>query len=410
IRMLAAGLPREFLPAGFEAKAHMAAMKAINPETGATITGEAGDNIGRGGRKLIYFKDESAHYERPEKIEAALGDNTRVQIDISSVNGLGNVFHRRREAGVEWRPGAAALAGATNVFVLDWRDHPAKTPAWFEARRKRAEADGLAHLFAQEVERDYAAAREGVVIPAEWVRNAIDAHLALGFDDAGGWSAGLDVADGGPDRSALAVRKGAVLKAAIEWGEADTGASARRAIEAVAATAGPGAAVEIAYDCVGVGAGVKAEANRLAAVGLLPRALRFSAWDAGAAALWPDRPIEAGDKETPLNKDFYANLKAQGWWRLRRRFEKTHRARTEPGVAFPPEELISLPSDLPSLRQVEKELCQATHSASERLRLVIDKAPAGARSPNLADAIVMAFWPVPRPQPARRASLAIMGR
>jgi hypothetical protein len=54
--------------------------------------GEAGDNIGRGGRTLVYFKDESAHYEHPDLIEAALGDNTNVQIDISSVNGLGNVL------------------------------------------------------------------------------------------------------------------------------------------------------------------------------------------------------------------------------------------------------------------------------------------------------------------------------
>ena len=52
-------------------------MRIVNPQTGASITGESGDNIGRGGRKLCYFKDESAWYERPEKIEAALADNTR---------------------------------------------------------------------------------------------------------------------------------------------------------------------------------------------------------------------------------------------------------------------------------------------------------------------------------------------
>jgi phage terminase large subunit len=27
--------------------------------------------------------------------------------------------------------------------------------------------------------------------------------------------------------------------------------------------------------------------------------------------------------ESPLNKDFYTNLKAQAWWELRRRFEKS---------------------------------------------------------------------------------------
>jgi hypothetical protein len=29
----------------------------VNPETGATITGDVSDNIGRGGRSLCYFKD-----------------------------------------------------------------------------------------------------------------------------------------------------------------------------------------------------------------------------------------------------------------------------------------------------------------------------------------------------------------
>jgi phage terminase large subunit len=99
MRIIIRNCPGSCCPPGFDADDHMPYMKIVNPETGATITGEAGDNIGRGGRKLIYFKDESAHYERPEKIEAALADNTNVQIDISSVNGLGNVFHRRREAG-----------------------------------------------------------------------------------------------------------------------------------------------------------------------------------------------------------------------------------------------------------------------------------------------------------------------
>src|SRR6476620_1402069 len=106
--------------------------------SGESITGESGDDIGRGGRTLIYFKDESAHYEHPESIEAALGDTTRVQIDISSVNGLGNVFHRKREAGVEWSPGYGVQKGKTNVFIKDWSDHPDKTQAWYREREARA--------------------------------------------------------------------------------------------------------------------------------------------------------------------------------------------------------------------------------------------------------------------------------
>ena len=140
MRMIIAGMPAMFRPRGYDERVHATHMRIINPENGATITGEAGDNIGRGGRKTLFWKDESAHYERPEKIEAALGDNTRVQMDISSVNGPGNVFHRRREAGTVWTGGDAAKG--TNVFVMDWSDHPEKDQAWFDARKAKAAADG----------------------------------------------------------------------------------------------------------------------------------------------------------------------------------------------------------------------------------------------------------------------------
>ena len=394
MRILIRRLPVDFWPEGFNERDHMAYMRIVNPATGATITGEAGDNIGRGGRKLIYWKDESAHYERPERIEAALGDNTRVQIDISSVNGLGNVFHRKREAGEEWT-GGPAIKGKTNVFVMDWRDHPQKDDAWYQARRKKAEADGLLHVFAQEVDRNYSASVDGVIIPAEWIAAAIDADKALGFTAEGATIAGLDVADEGGDKNALALRKGACLLAVDDWGEGDTGQTARKAVT-MCEGRGP---VEMQYDSVGVGAGVKAEANRLASEGMLPKGLTFVPWSAGAGVQDPDRHVDPNDKQTPLNKDFYSNLKAQAWWALRRRFERTYRARNE-GLTFSPDDMISIPADLPKLRQLQKELAQATASRSTgALKLVVDKSPAGTRSPNLADAVVMAYFPVIQTSP-----------
>jgi phage terminase large subunit len=366
-------------------------MRIINSETGATITGEAGDNIGRGGRKRIYFKDEAAHLERSEKIEAALADNTRVQIDISSVNGLGNVFHRRREARQEWQLGRPMSKTCSNVFIMDWRDHPAKTQAWYDQRRAKAQSDGLLHVFAQEVDRNYAASVENVVIPADWVRAAIDAHFKLGFGDDGRWVGALDVADGGGDRNALAMRKGSVLKHVEEWGERDTGLTARRAVTA-AKKAG---SIEVQYDCIGVGSGVKAETNRLLDERLMPKTVKFVPWDAGAEPFNPGENVIKGDRDSPLNKDFYGNLKAQGWWQLRRRFENTYRAVTD-GVRLNPDDLISLSSDLPLLRQLEKELSQPTASKSARMKLIIDKTPDGTRSPNIADAVMMAFWPAAR--------------
>ena len=55
-----------------------------------------------------------------------------------------------------------------------------------------------------------------------------------------------------------------------------------------------------------------------------------------------------------------------------------------------PDDRETLPSALPLLRTLQKELSQPTASKGTRMRLVIDKQPEGTRSPNLADAVVMA--------------------
>lgn len=390
LRLIIRGLPPEMWPRGFDPDEHLTFMRILNPQNGAVIVGEAGDNIGRGGRTRVYFKDESAHYERPELIEAALGDNTRVQIDVSSVCGVGNVFHRKREAGVEWE-GGDVVPHRTNVFVFDWSQHPGKTLEWYQARRAKWAEDGLLHIFAQEVDRDYSASVEGVIIPAEWVRSIIDAHVKLGFRDDGGYMGALDVADGGGDKNAWAERKGVVLKAAHAWGSVDTGVTTRRAIELAH---GP-----VMYDCIGVGAGVKAESNRLREEGLMPRGIVLHPWNAGAAVLFPKENIIRKDKSTPVNEDHYLNLKAQAWWELRARVYRTWRAITE-GVEYETSELISIDSssiDKSTLAQLIKELSQATSSlSSAKMKLMVNKAPEGTRSPNLADAVVMAYWPVMR--------------
>ena len=124
----------------------------------------------------------------------------------------------------------------------------------------------------------------------------------------------------------------------------------------------------------------------------MPRTISFYPWNAGASVVDPDGRVIPNDLESPTNKDFYLNLKAQAWWQLRLRFERTHRAITE-GVVAAHDDLISLPAELPNLRQLEKELSQATIKRSANMKLMIDKAPEGTRSPNLADAVVMAFWP-----------------
>ena len=403
IRLIINRLPDEFKPKGLEAKKHLTFMKCINPENGATITGESGDNIGRGGRKSMYFKDESAHYERPEKIEAALGDNTNVQIDISSVNGLNNPFHRRREAGIVWTPDNDnnIEKGFTRVFIIDWSDHPEKTQEWYNTRKAKYEREGLLHIFAQEVDRNYSAAISNTIIPYEYIVAAVDAHLKIPalmrrpeeIPDA--WCAGVDVADGGIDRNAVAKRQWVILRDVQEWGERDPGVTTRRAIMATRTHKN----MRVMYDAIGVGSGVKTEYNRIT-IDEKIEAPKFVPWNAGGSVLQPFERIIANDNDSLTNKDFFKNLKAQAWWSLYTRFYKTWRCiqaieKGEPIPNYDADELISIDGTIKLLEQLKKELAQAVRAQSTDLKTIVDKTPEGTKSPNLADAVVMAFFPIP---------------
>jgi len=386
LRQIVDRLPSVFLPEGFERSKHATFMKLINPANGSTITGESGDNIGRGGRTKIYFKDESAHYEHPELIEAALGDNTRVQIDISSVNGINNPFQKRREAGTEWPD---KKPGFTRVFIFDWSDHPDKTQEWYDRRRAKAEREGMLHVFAQEVERNASAAVTGTIIPMEWIIAARDAHLFIKGMRGGRRHGGFDVADEGGDTNAIADIDGVVLDLSEEWGSRDPGVAARKAIGHFRQY---GSSAIVFYDNIALGAAVKAEVNRLVIDEKLVGLPEFIGWNAGAAVNSPFERVVPDDPESPFNKDFFANFKAQAWWSMRNRFLRTWQMRTQ-GIEHPVDTLISLNTSNPLIRKLEKELAQPVMVHNGKMQMVIDKKPEGTKSPNLADAAVMGYFP-----------------
>lgn len=390
MRLILSRLPDIWLPEGFDTAKHATFMRFVNPQNGSVIMGEAGDNIGRGGRTSLFLKDESAYYERPEKIEAALGDNTNVQIDISSVNGLGNVFHRRREAGIDWRPGSKIDTGYTRVFVFDWKDHPEKTQEWYDRRKAKYDREGMLHLFAQEVERNYSAAIQNTLIPFEWIEASIDAHKKMRAPIANVWTAGLDVADGGIDRNALVKRQWIIWRTGEEWGERDIGVTTRRTI----ATCRHHKNIRVQYDSIGIGSSVKAEYNRLVDDKTIdPATVKLVAWNAGAAVVKPYDRVIPDDEESLLNKDMFGNMKAQAWWSIRSRFWRTYQF-IKHGNIYPFDEMISLDSTMLLLPQIMKELAQPTKGENSALKTIVNKKPDGTKSPNLADAGVMAFFPV----------------
>ena len=63
------------------------------------------------------------------------------------------------------------------------------------------------------------------------------------------------------------------------------------------------------------------------------------------------------------------------------------------GLPYLADELISIDPNVEELLPLAMELSQPTYSLNSVGKILIDKGPDGARSPNLADAVMIAFSP-----------------
>jgi hypothetical protein len=61
----------------------------------------------------------------------------------------------------------------------------------------------------------------------------------------------------------------------------------------------------------------------------------------------------------------FANLRAELWWIVRTRFEKTYQVVTE-GAVYPPDELISIPICAELIAQLSTPLCH--HTATGKIQ------------------------------------------
>lgn len=360
-RLMLRRLPRELLPVGYDHDKHAPYMKIMNPDNGSVIAGEAGDNIGRGGRSTIYFKDESAFYERPDKIEAALSQNSDVKIDVSTPNGPGNPFARKR------------FSGKIDVFTFHWKQDPRKDEAWY-----KKQCDTLdAFIVAQEIDIDYHASTDRVVIPAAWVRAAV----GLVLDDSGATIAGLDVADEGGDANAWCYRKGPVYKSFETWKEGDTTYTTRKAF-GLCIDAGVDA---LHYDSIGVGAGVKGESRSLVQTNPnLYKRLAVKGVNVGDSG----KKLKGLYEGVRKNSDMFANRKAMEWWNVRRRFERTYKHVN--GIhTYPHSELISIPNRASLIA----ELSVVTWDLDASGKIIIESKKQlrtrGIKSPNEAEALIL---------------------
>lgn len=356
-RLVLGYIPSALLPFNFSVKKHTPEMRILNPENSNSITGEGGDNIGRGGRNTIYFKDESAFYERAEKIEAALSENTDVQVDISTPNGVGNPFHKKR------------FSGNIKVFTFRWTDDPRKDETWYNSRVKKLGST----VVAQEIDINYEASLSNVVIPNKWVLCAVELVLKVRKEEPK--IAGFDVAGGGVDKNAYPLRHDSTILRVIQWNDADSVSATHEAVRL-----GTEDEIEMLYlDPIGVGDG---------AVGTLRQNEPPFEWYGVDSRHRPsDDFFENEDK---LCSEKFINKRAELWWKMRRRFERTYEYVTK-GVQHKHEEMISIPNDPQLITELSSPLYFYRDNGKLKIESKEDMRKRGVASPNMADAVVMCF-------------------
>lgn len=399
-RIILRNLPGWMVPAGWDDSKHDNWCKLINPLNGSTITGEAGDNIGRGGRSSFYFVDEAAFLERAQKVDASLSANTNLRLWGSTPNGTGNLFARKRHSGkcpvftMRWtsdpRKNHWEIIDAAGDVVGSGpggSDPPASVPPgcvlrypWYEAEKERL-SDPV--VVAQELDIDYTASVEGIAIPAKWVRAAVDLAKRV-LLPTGPTIAGLDVADGGDNKTVLTIRRGPVIGPILARKEGGTTDTAHWALDS-SRSAG---ARQLNYDSVGVGAGVAGTFKTLARS--QPLGLIVAGVNVGRSpteTVWPDGHT-ASEK--------FGNLKAELWWVVRRRFEKTYEF-VELGIFHPLDELISIPDEPQLISQISNvkafvtEIGKTVIETKKQLRL------RGVPSPDYAESLMLCFAPAHKP-------------
>ena len=237
------------------------------------------------------------------------------------------------------------------------------------------------------------------IIKRSWVSAAIDAHIKLGFEPSGMKTLGYDVADAGEDKNATVGAHGSVLLSIDEWkgGEDELLKSCTRAYGAAKDTN-----AKIIYDSIGVGAsaGAKFEELNKHPDNLNVPDIEYAKFVAGAGVANPDQEYTI-DK---LNKDMFANLKAQAWWDVARRLKNVKDA-IDNGTVYDPSDLISISSEIGDeyIEQLKNELStprQDRDSAGKvKVESKADLKKRGIDSPNVADAAIMALSPHLTKQP-----------
>lgn len=317
LRTIIYSVPLWMLPLEFhnEDNKYDKIMQIYNPVTQATITGQQGDNMGRGGRASEYDVDEWAKVQHDKLVDSNLGSNSPCVFYTGTPMGRDNDYAEK------------LTSGKIDVFSFDWWDDPRKTPDWLE-NYKETHSKAVVQ---QEVLKSLDAFAGGTCIPSDWVAAAVQLWNKIDKGEVEYTSeermGAMDVAAGGTNRTVYQHRRGIVVGDMREWDLNNT----TRIAEHGASAADENQDIMLQYDPIAVGVGVKSTFEDMEP-SFRPVPVDYR----GAAS---SIPLD-GDTRTAAQRCL--NRRAELAMRLRRRFEKTYEF-VHDGVKHDLDGLIAIP-------------------------------------------------------------------
>jgi phage terminase large subunit len=243
------------------------------------------------------------------------------------------------------------------------------------------------------------------VINLKFILAAKDAHLKIPeWPKDSVRRSGYDVADDGEDLNAIVDFIDNIICHVEEWKglEDQLNKSAHRVYNHAMQNN-----TTVTYDATGLGRNMGSNFKDFNAVNKeknIPFKLIYDAFNAGAGVHHPDKVFLKLPHLNVTNKEYFENVKAQGWVEVGERFRKTYE-RVELGIMHPIEELISIDTSKvkePYLTKMCFELSTPLKDTSNNGKFMVetkkDLKKRDIKSPNIADAAIMAVM-----KPVRKA-------
>lgn len=288
---------------------------------------------------------------------------------------------------------------------INWPNNPYLTETMVEVINEayRVDPEGAEHTYGGVPK----TGADKSVINYLFILASVDAHKKLGWEPSGTRRTGYDVADAGQDKNATVYMLGNVIMEVDEWqGLEDKLPDSAARVWNYAREKNS----SVTYDSIGVGAfvgGNFANLNEASmAEGGSKWRLEYDPFNAGSGVVDKDEVFMKLPHIDITNGDYFENAKAQAWVDVATRFRKTYEAVVK-GIPHPHHELISINSETVPEEIRNRLMMELSQPRKERSRNGKYKVEAkedmllkrGIKSPNLADAAIMAAI-IPEREPA----------